>query len=165
MGVCPNFSVLIPCSAKVEECVELYLHSPICPYGVVLGAQGKLYLYLTHVVVVVPFLRHSAFLVTPSLIGAYFPQSRSVLKNVTFLIPTFRTRLDTLDVMIYIKPTFRTRTLDTLVVTIYKNVYRCKQRGTLQQYFVVFLGISKRRPHITTVHNCLVISSLYAFCS
>jgi hypothetical protein len=37
----------LPSSAAVKECAELYIHSPICPYGVVLSlkkAQGQLYL-------------------------------------------------------------------------------------------------------------------------
>jgi hypothetical protein len=35
-----------PSSAEVKELVELYLHSPIRLHGVVLRAQGQLYLYL-----------------------------------------------------------------------------------------------------------------------
>jgi hypothetical protein len=37
----------LPSSAEVQECVELYLHSPIRLHGVVLiSAQGQIYLYL-----------------------------------------------------------------------------------------------------------------------
>jgi hypothetical protein len=36
-----------PSSAEIEECVELYLYSPIRVHGEVLSlAQGQLYLYI-----------------------------------------------------------------------------------------------------------------------
>jgi hypothetical protein len=39
-----------PSSVEVKECVELYLHSPVCFHGVVISqAQGLLYLYLLYI--------------------------------------------------------------------------------------------------------------------